>query len=263
MFVHQPYAELRRLGLTETTERAVREAFPDQTGMLVVKSVIPGSAAAGFFEPGDILVQVGDQLITEFVPLAAVMDDSVGKPLMFEIQRGGATLRRDLAVDDLHSITPAEFVQFGDAVVHDLSYQQARHFNRSLSGVYVANPGYVLGTAAIPRGSVITALDGKVMEDLDDLETALAGIADGQRASVRFISFDDPQNEKLRIITIDRSWFPSQRCQRDDPSGYWPCRELAAGAGEFRYALYRVWRFRKALPRYGCDRRRGTRLGSR
>ncbi len=229
MFVHQPYAELRRLGLKEATERAVRQAFPDQTGMLVVKSVIPGSAAAGFFEPGDILVQVGDQLITEFVPLAAVMDDNVGKPLMFEIQRGGATLRQDLTVDDLHNITPAEFVQFGDAVVHDLSYQQARHFNRSLRGVYVANPGYVLGTAAIPRGSVITALDGKAMEDLDDLEMALAAIADGQRASVRFISFDDPQNEKLRIITIDRSWFPSQRCQRDDHSGYWPCRDLAAG----------------------------------
>ena len=229
MFVHRPYAELRRLGLKETSERAVREAFPEQTGMLVVKSVIPGSGAAAFLEPGDILIQVNEQLITEFVPLAAVLDDNVGKALNFEIERGGATLRQTLAVDDLHGITPAEFVRFGDAVVHDLSYQQARHFNRSLSGVYVANPGYVLGTAAIPRGSVITALDGAPMADLNDLETALATIADGERASVRFISFDDPQNEKLRIITIDRSWFPSQRCQRDDATGFWPCRPLAAG----------------------------------
>ncbi len=227
MFVHRPYAELRRLGLQESTERTVRGSFPDQTGMLVVKSVIPGSGAASFLEAGDILVRVDGRLITEFVPLAAVLDDHVGKPLQFAIERGGEALVRSLAVDDLHAITPAEFVEFGDAVVHDLSYQQARNFNRSLSGVYVANPGYVLGTAAIPRGSIITALDGQPMAHLDDLERALAGIADGQRASVRFISFDDPQNEKLRIIQINRNWFPSQRCKRNDSTGLWPCRELA------------------------------------
>jgi len=53
----------------------------------------------------------------------------------------------------LSSITPAEFIEFGEAVVHTLSYQQARHFNTPIKGVYVANPGYVFGAAGIPRAA--------------------------------------------------------------------------------------------------------------
>ena len=49
----------------------------------------------------------------------------------------------------------APTLEFGDAVVHTLSYQQARHFNVPVRGVFVANPGYVFGAAGIPRGAVM------------------------------------------------------------------------------------------------------------
>ena len=71
-------------------------------------------------------------------------------------------------VGDLNAITPARYLEFGEAVVHDLSYQQARHFNLPVSGVYVANPGYALATAGIPRGALITALNSKPVANLDD-----------------------------------------------------------------------------------------------
>ena len=58
-------------------------------------------------------------------------------------------------VGDLHAITPDEYLEFGDAVVHKLSYQQARHFYVPIRGVYVANPGYVFGSAAVPRGTTL------------------------------------------------------------------------------------------------------------
>ena len=38
-FVHKPFAELRRLGLTRDTEARVRAAYPQQTGLLVVEQV--------------------------------------------------------------------------------------------------------------------------------------------------------------------------------------------------------------------------------
>ena len=79
MFESKPYDELERLGLNEDTERVVRLAFPDQTGMLTVQQVIPGSPAEGRLEPGDILISINDELITKFVPLAAVLDDNVGE----------------------------------------------------------------------------------------------------------------------------------------------------------------------------------------
>ena len=59
---------------------------------------------------------------------------------------------------------------------HKLSYQQARHIYRPMEGVYVANPGYVFGKAAIPRGSIVTGLGSESIKDLDDFQHALEAI---------------------------------------------------------------------------------------
>ena len=226
-FVHKPFAELRRLGLTEQTEALIREAYPEQTGLLVVERVIPGAEAGEFLRPGDILVRVNGELIVEFVPVEATLDDNVGNSVTLQIERGGEVLTRSLSVDDLHQITPDEFIQYGEGVFNNLSYQQARHFNRPVSGVYVANPGYVFGSAAIPRTSLLLSVDGEAMQSLDDLQRVLERLADDQRVTVRFVQFDDPQTERQRIIINDRDWFPAQRCKRVDEIGLWPCQELA------------------------------------
>src|SRR5690606_37394587 len=227
-FVHTPYAELRRLGLADATEQTMREAFPRQTGLLVVEHVIPGSPAAAALRPGDVLVSVNGRLPSEFVPLAAELDSNVGQPVTVVTERGGERRESQIVVDDLHAITPDEYIEFGEGVLHELSYQQARHFNRPAKGVYVASPGYVLGSAAIPRASLITEIDGKRVETLDELETALKAIPEGAQVSVRFLTFDDPQSEKQRIIVNNRSWFSASRCHRDDETGIWPCQDLDA-----------------------------------
>jgi pro-apoptotic serine protease NMA111 len=228
-FVHKPFAELRRLGLTRDTEARVRQANPLQTGLLVVEQVIPKSAADGKLEPGDILVEVGGKLIAEFVPLAAALDAAVGKEIEVAIERGGQRVQSSLRVGDLHAITPAEYIEYGDGVFHKLSYQQARHFYRPVEGVYVANPGYVFGKGAIPRGSIVTGIGSEAIDDLDDLQRVIESLPDSAQVSVRFVSFDDPQTERQRIVTNDRRWFPAARCHRDDVRGEWPCIELAAG----------------------------------
>ena len=225
-FVHKPYAELRRLGLHRETEAAIREAFPRQTGLLVVEQVIPGSPAAGFLRPGDILIKANGKYISEFVPLEALLDANVGDEITVVIERGGEQFDYELPVDDLDSITPNEYIEYGEGIFHNLSYQQARHFYRPVSGVYVANPGYVFGTAAIPRASIITEIDREPIADLDDLEQSLDEIPVGAQVSVRFVTFDDPSSEKQRLITNDRDWFPAMRCRRDDTTGEWPCRDL-------------------------------------
>ena len=229
VFVHRAFDELRRLGLKETTEAEIRSRFSDQTGMLVVNEIIPNGASDGKLEIGDILVRVNGDYVTEFVPLEAALDDDVGESLQLEVERSGQTVNLDMEIADLHAITPMEYIQFGDAVVHDLSYQQARHLNRSIQGVYVASPGYVLGNAAIPRGSVIVAVDDKAIRTIDDFEAAISDLADQKGASVRFFTFEDPFSSKLRLMQMDRRWFPTERCRRDDMTGLWPCRSLDAG----------------------------------
>jgi S1-C subfamily serine protease len=226
-FVFRPYAELRRLGLTRDTEAVMRAANPNQTGLLAVEQVIPGSNAAGMLQPGDILVRVNGELVATFSELAAVLDRSVADEIRIGIERGGQSIEHAIVVDDLHSITPDEYLEYGDGVFHNLSYQQARHYYRPVEGVFVANPGYVFGTGAIPRGSLITAIDGQVVEDLDDLQTVLTGVPEGEQVSVRFVPFDDPGSDRQRFITNNRSWFPAARCRKDDTLGIWPCETLA------------------------------------
>jgi S1-C subfamily serine protease len=226
-FVHKPFAELRRLGLTRDSEARVRAEYPQQTGLLVVEQVIPESPAASKLEPGDVLVEVDGKLIAEFVPLAAVLDGAVGREVTVVIERGGQRFQHRVMVDNLHDITPDEYVEYGDGVFHKLSYQQARHFYRPVAGVYVANPGYVFGKAAIPRGSIVTGIGSEQLADLDDLERVLESLPDDAQIPVRFVTFDEPQTERQRLVTNDRSWFPAQRCRRDDTLGVWPCQALA------------------------------------
>jgi len=229
IFGYTPYDELRRLGLKEDTEAAARQAAPHQTGMLVVREVQPGSAAETQLAPGDILVRVNGRLVTEFLALETLLDDSVGKSLDIEVERGGETLKRTLSVDDLHALTPSEYITFGEAIMHRLSYQMARHMNVPVKGIYVANPGYVLGTAGVPKGAVITSFDGHSVVTLDDLEKVLNGLAQGDRATLRFFTAEDTRSPQIRSVRIDRRWFDAARCQRNDLTGQWPCRTLNAG----------------------------------
>ncbi|PNY13528.1 protease Do-like 7-like protein [Trifolium pratense] len=108
IFLHKWFFETRQLGLRSETEQIVRHASPaSETGMLVVESVVPGGPGDKHLEPGDVLVRVNGQ------------------------------------VQDLHSITPNYFLEVSGAVIHPLSYQQARNFRFNCGLVYVAEPGYV------------------------------------------------------------------------------------------------------------------------
>ena len=70
---------------------------------------------------------------------------------------------------------------------------------------------------------------GEPISDLDDFEAALDQLADGERAKVRYVNMENPQNSVVRLLEMDRVWFPARRCARDDTTGSWPCRSLADG----------------------------------
>jgi S1-C subfamily serine protease len=229
VFQYTPYDELKRLGLTSATESAVRKTYPQYTGMLVVSEVLPGSKSDGQIQPGDVLVKVNGKYVTQFEPLDEVMDSSVGRSVDLELERGGKPVTAKIPVADLHGITPSSYLEFGESVVHTLSYQQARHFNIPVKGVYVASPGYVFGTGGIPRGAVISSFNAKNIDGIDDLDSALKELGDGDRAAVRFTTIDDPNGSQLRSIRMDRRWFPARRCQRDDAKGLWDCNDLNSG----------------------------------
>jgi S1-C subfamily serine protease len=226
-FHYRPYDELRRLGLRTQTEAAARAAQPANTGMLVVERVQPGSSADQVLAPGDVLVRLNGIPVTGFEPLDAVLDESVGGKVQLELERGGKSFTVQVAVQDLHAVTPASFLEFGDGIVHTLSYQEARHFHLPISGVFVAASGYSLDAAGVPRGAVITAVDAKPVATLADFEGEIATLDDGERFTVRYVTLDDPNRTELRSVYMDRRWFPARHCVRNDASGYWDCIDLA------------------------------------
>ena len=229
-FNYTPFDELRRLGLSPQSETEIRKAFPKHVGMLVVSHVQAGSAAHAWLEAGDILLKMDGRPVTDFTALADVLDAAVGRAVNVQVQRRDRIFEQTLPVDDLSTMSPDEYIEFGDAVVHRLSYQQARHLNTPVTGLYVANVGYLFGAAGISRGAVITQFAGKMIGNLDDLEEAIAGLADGDRVNVRYFTFEDASATQVHSVRIDRSWFPARRCKRDDTLGYWPCRPLARPA---------------------------------
>ena len=113
-------------------------------------------------------------------------------------------------------------------MVHTVSYQMARHFNVPVSGVYVANPGYVFGAAGVPRGAVIASANGKPTPNLAAFEAVVTGLADGERFTVRYSTVDDPNGSSVRSARMDRRWFPAHHCLRDDAAGLWHCAALPA-----------------------------------
>jgi S1-C subfamily serine protease len=197
--------------------------------MLVVDDVQPGSPADGVLAPGDILVSIDGKPVPEFFALEDVLDNHVGAPVKVTVQRGSATVEHALGVESLSAITADEYLEFGEAVVHTLSYEQARHYNVPIKGIYVANPGYVFGAAGIPRGALLSSFNGKKMETLADFEAALGELAEGARAPVRYVTLEDPRATQLKVIRMDRRWFPARKCKRDDVLGIWPCVGVASG----------------------------------
>lgn len=223
VFGYTPFDEVRRLGLRNESEIEVRKKFPNSVGMLVVSEVQRGSAAENVLEPGDVLVRINGQLTADFSLLASTLDDNVGKTVKLTIERGGQQLEHELPIQDLYEVMPDEFLEFGDGIVHNLSWQQARHINVPIKGVYVANPGYILGAAGVPRGAVISEAGSKDIGGLGDLEDVLSKLGDGERVTVRFFTIDDPKTAQWRSVRMDRRWFPARVCKRDDKQGTWPC----------------------------------------
>ncbi|XP_057487743.1 protease Do-like 7 isoform X2 [Actinidia eriantha] len=223
-FLHKGFDETRRLGLRSETEQMVRLASPlGETGMLVVDSIVPGGPANKLLEPGDVLVRINGDVITQFLKMETLLDDSVDQKIELQIERGGTPLTVELVVQDLHSITPDSFLEVSGGVIHPLSYQQARNFRFNCDLVYVAEPGYMLFRAGVPRHAIIKKFGGEEISRLEDLISVLSKLARGARVPLEYISYTDRHRRKSVLVTIDcHEWYaPPQIYTRDDVTGLW------------------------------------------
>lgn len=225
VFRHRTYDEVRRLGLSAAAEAAARARDPQGTGLLVVEEALRDGPAWGKLLPGDVLLTVAGVPVTHFVPLEARLDDAVGQELEVVVERGGTRVTTSLVVEDLHAITPDAWLEFGGAVVHRLSFQQARNYAVPVRGLYVATQGYQFETAAIGRGSVLIEADGAPLDTPEDLLRVVEAKADRDWVSFRYFTLDEPNRVRVDAVRVDRRFYPLQLCRRDDRLGAWPCTQ--------------------------------------
>lgn len=228
VFAHLPFDEVRRLGLAPDTERRVRSAFPDGTGMIVVREVVPGGPADGLLRVGDVMVGVEGRPVNAFLPIETALDERVGETVMLDLERGGEPLRVEIEVGDLHAITPDSYLEYGGGVLNPLSYHLARNASVPVAGVYVASGGYALGSAGIPRRAVITEVAGEATPTIARFEEVVAAKPHDARLLVRFFMLGQPRLPQVALLRNDRRWFSMRHCRRNDETGRWPCIDSKA-----------------------------------
>lgn len=221
MHRHLAYDEARRLGLSRETEELVREAFKNETGVLVVDQVLPGGPSHTHLEPGDIIVRLNDSLLTQFIPLESILDDHVGRTVKIEVQRGGTPMCFEIEIQNLHILTPDRFLEISGGIMNDMSYQIAHSYCIPTGGVFVASAGYMFGLAGISAGSLIVSIDNQPTPNLETFKSLVAEIPQGKRIPVRYINLADPHRQRVSIMAMDHCWHPLRLALRNDASGIW------------------------------------------
>ena len=221
VFVHQPFDELVRLGLTSQEEVEARTHSGDVTGLLTVASTVPNGSGATLLEPGDIVLRFDGHSIYTFTDVAEVLDAAVNESVSVEIQRGGKLHKFSLDVKDLHQITPKSYLQAGDCVFNDLSYHGARHYHLPIGGVYVAKAGYMLRKAGLQSGCIVSKIGDTPVNTVRELAAAMAKIPDNQKVPLRVASPRVPNVSATVLVSMERKWYPMRYVARDDATGAW------------------------------------------
>jgi len=253
-FVFKGYDEVQRLGLRSETEAQVRAAQAQSNisgieghtnGMLVADSIVPGGPSDGFLEPGDILIRIDGQYVSDFLTMEELLDNKIAREtaattapaaapaavpkatVCVEVERGGNPLQATLHIQDLHAVTPSRFLDIGGGSLHNLSYQQARNFRTRVHQVYVAEPAYLLGKAGCPKHCIITAVAGQSTSNLNDFIEIILKLVHGERVPLEYFTFDERNRKKQSILHVDWVWYSTPKeWLRDNAEGVWHATAL-------------------------------------
>ncbi|CCK71999.1 Nma111p KNAG_0I02140 [Huiozyma naganishii CBS 8797] len=224
----KPYDECRRLGLTSESEATARQMFPDKIGLLVAEIVLKNGPAYTQIKEGDILISLNDQLISSFVQVDDIFDNSVDETVELVIQRSGVDINVTIKIQDLHSITPDRYVEVCGATFNDMSYQMARCYALPVKGVFLScATGSFNFDSKEKVGWVIDAVNNKETPDLDTFINVMKEIPDRKRVTIKYHHMTDHHSPLVTSIYIDRHWCSEFRIyERNDTTGLWDYRNI-------------------------------------
>jgi S1-C subfamily serine protease len=242
-FTYKTFPECRRLGVSESfvqhhvlgREETLHGTFSRSSppgGMLVVRKSLPGEPAEQVVISGDVLLEVNGLPCVDFAHLEDMLDEKVGTCVSLSICRAGQHREIQLAVRDLHSLIPRSFVELALGVLHGVPYQTAMKHHIPLKGVYVAQPGFVLGQA-VPSDVIISAINGAPCHDIESLTELLQGISDNEYFSVTWTgpSLGKSRHRCEDYVKMQRQWSLFTAWDLHRQSHSWVPRELHTWRG--------------------------------
>ena len=127
-------------------------------------------------------------------------------------------------VQDLHAITPDEYLEMGESIFNNFSYQQARNNNLpchpNAAGTYVAQAGHMLRQAGISVGSLILNVGKTPTPNVRALEAALASCPDGAQVPIRYMHVSNRHQSAVTMLRVDRRWHAMNRVVRDSSTPF-------------------------------------------
>ncbi|KAK4767445.1 hypothetical protein SAY86_015195 [Trapa natans] len=102
----------------------------------------------------------------------------------------------------------------------------ARNFRFHCGLVYVAESGYLLYRAGVPRHAIIKKFAGEEIATLDNLISAPSKLHRGARVPLEYVSYMDRHRRKSVLVTMDHhEWYaPPQVYTRNDTDGLWTAK---------------------------------------
>ena len=83
---------------------------------------------------------------------------------------------------------------------------QARNGQLATGQVYVADAGYWLVRAGVPKHAIVIALGGRPTPDLASFAAALAALQPGTKAPLQYTTFEQRHRTCSALVHIDWTW---------------------------------------------------------
>ncbi len=208
-FGYQPLSLAVQLGLPESWLERYNTLPPERRRALVITQVLPGTEAADRLRPGDFLVAIDGELVSDIFDAEKHLQK---EHVALTVLRAGAIVDIDLPTTAVDTLGTDRIVSWGGAVFqenfHDIGFQKGVNF----PGVYIADT--LDGSPAIwdglYRNRFVTAVEGQPVSNLDELLDALAA---------------RDQDEITRLTVTSMSGRPSIVAVQPEYN-FWPTFEL-------------------------------------
>ncbi|KAI7821105.1 hypothetical protein BX661DRAFT_188594 [Kickxella alabastrina] len=208
--------------------------YIDTRGMLKITSIVPESPVESLLMVDDVVYAADGKQVFDFESLFDVLDCFVGESVSLAICRNSCLTTVTVPVHDLFAITPTKLLRIGtgccergtNIVLCDVSYLAASSMHVPLSGVLVAEANTLFTSAGIARGSIITHLNNRFIQNLDAFVELLLGVEDGAGFMVQVLTTSGGRFSRICVLPSIPSAYSYDIMQRRANSGYWSMENI-------------------------------------